>query len=68
VIAEAFPKPRFVVRHKCHTLHPLGALPQIKMRNKKSCRTTVFRREICTVILECDPSLMVQNIFDRKVG
>src|ERR1700752_3670137 len=66
VIAEVFPKARLVVRHQRQAPHPFGALPEIKMRNEESRGAAVFGSKICTIKFECDPGLLVENIFHRK--
>jgi hypothetical protein len=62
VIAEALPEARFIVLQQSDATHPLRALPQIKVRDEKSCRAAVLGRKILAVKSECDPSPIVLEI------
>src|SRR4029453_18958861 len=55
MVAETFPKARFILVHQRNTSQPLCALPQIQMGDKKPCRSAVFRCEIFVVKTERDP-------------
>src|SRR5262249_35414069 len=68
VVAETFPKAGFVLVHQRNTPHPLGALPQIQMWDKKPCRSAVFRCKIFVVKTERDPRLPVPEVLQGQVS
>src|SRR5215472_3877285 len=67
VVAEAFPKARLILVHQCNAPHPFGALPEVKMGDKKTCRAAVFRRKIFVVESKRDPSLLVRDVFKGQI-
>src|SRR4030095_17008366 len=67
VVTIALPESRFVAIQQRHPAHPLGALPEVQMRDEQAGRTTVLRRQLIAVEVERDPRLPVQEILQRQV-
>ncbi len=68
VIAVPFPEPGFVVVEKLKARHPLGALPEVEVRDEQPCRTSVVGWERLPVDLPRDPGLSTGHVGQRKVG
>src|SRR5260221_14235321 len=68
VIAAQFPEARFVARREAQALDPLRTLPEVKMRDEKPGRPTVFRFEWRAGKARRDHRLATDQISHRQVG
>src|SRR5215475_771810 len=68
VVAELLPEARLVVAQEGDAPYPLGALPEIEMRNQEPSRTSVLGLQLSVVEAERDPRLVVLEILQRQVG
>src|SRR5690606_20496419 len=57
VVAVPLPETRLVVVHELHAGHPLGALPEVQVRNQQPYRSAVFDRQRRAVELPHEPRL-----------
>src|SRR4051794_8572286 len=57
VVAVDLPEAGLVVVEELDSTHPLGALPEVEMRNQKARRPAVLRRERLASELVSDPGL-----------
>src|SRR5262245_8686342 len=67
MVAEGFPEAWVILVHQGKAPHPFRALPEVKMGDKKSCRATMFGREIFVVKAEGDPCLLVHEVFEWQI-
>src|SRR4051812_9552913 len=55
VVAERLPEAGLVLRHEDEAAHPLGALPEVQMRDEQARGAAVLRLERLAVVLVDDP-------------
>ena len=67
MVAEAFPESRLILGQQRDTPNPLGALPQIEMRDKEPCGTAVFGCKVLVVESERNPRLPVPQVLERQI-
>src|ERR687897_1552084 len=68
VVADALPEAGLVLVAEPQAPHPLGALPEIQVRDQQPRRTAVFGLEILALETERHPGLAVQQVLQRQVG
>src|SRR6516225_8006403 len=68
VIAEFLPESGLVVIDELQTAYPLGALPEIEVRNEQPSRTAVLGSERLAFIARSDHRLAVEQVLDGKIA
>src|SRR5262249_21773525 len=68
VIAELLPEARPIVCYELKAPHPLCTLPEIKMRDQKPRRTTMFRSEWLAFIACRDHRLASDQVLNWNIG
>src|SRR3954471_23631413 len=67
VVAVVLPEARLVLGAQLEAAHPLGALPEVEVRDEQPGRATVLPLERSPSVLVDDPGLPVGQIFERQV-
>src|ERR687894_168809 len=57
VVADALPEARVVLGSQLQPAHPLGALPEVEVRDEQPCRSPVLGLELLAVVAVRDPRL-----------
>src|SRR5882724_7395039 len=68
VIPERFPESGLIAIHQAQLPHPLGALPEVEVRNEEARRATVLGRERRAVVFHRYPCLATGDVGERQVG
>src|SRR5216683_763859 len=68
VIAVGLPEAGLVLVEELEAAHPLGALPEIQMRDEQPRRAAVLGIERLAVIAERQPGTPAGDVVDREVG
>src|SRR3954454_2903537 len=68
VVAVVLPETRLVLGAQLEAAHPLGALPEIKVRDEQPGRATVLRVERLAPVFIGDPRLAAGQICKRQIG
>src|SRR3954470_17303893 len=66
VISERLPEAGLVLLGEGETADPLGALPEVQMRDQQARRTAVLGFEVISVELVDDPRLATGDVVDRQ--
>src|ERR1700736_4034814 len=67
VVAVRLPEARLVLLHQSDAPDPLGALPEVEVRDEHPCGATVLGVQRLAVELEHDPSFPAGQVLERKV-
>ena len=68
MVAVGFPETGLVLEPELKAARPLGALPEVEVRDEQARRATVLRVELLVVVLECDPCLSVADVVQRTIN
>src|SRR5918992_337829 len=68
VVAVGLPEARLVVVAQLESANPLGALPEVEMRNEQPRRSAVLGLERLAAVLIRDPRPAADQILERQVG
>src|SRR5215212_9621235 len=67
VVTQGLPEAGFVFSNQPQSSHPLGALPEVKVRHEQAGRTAVLRLERLVVVGVGDPGLTTRDGLQREV-
>src|SRR3954451_18739990 len=67
VVAVRLPEAGLVLVPELEAAHPLGALPEVEVRDEQPYRAAVLRVERLAVVAERDPGFAVDQILERDV-
>src|SRR5439155_7393906 len=65
VVTVRLPEACFVVVHQLEATDPLGALPEVEVRDEQPRGAAVLRRQRLAVVAERDPRLAVADVLER---
>ena len=65
---SASQKPGSSALEQTQAAHPLGALPEVEVRDEQARRAAVLRLERLAVVAERDPRLAARDVLERQVG
>src|SRR3989441_10548391 len=68
VVAVCLPEAGLVGRLEPEAAYPLGALPEVEVRDEHARGATVLGRERLTSVGEDDPRLAACDVLERQVG
>src|SRR6516225_9419493 len=68
VVAVCLPEAGLVGRLEPEAAYPLGALPEVVLRDEQACGAAVRGLERLTVIAEDHPGFAVRDVLERQVG
>src|SRR5262245_30633864 len=67
VVAVGLPKAGPVVVAQLEPAHPLGALPEVEVRDEQAGGAAVFGRDRLALVLVGDPGLAAGDVLERQV-
>src|SRR4051794_39565747 len=67
VVAVALPEARPILLAEDQAAHPLGALPEVQMRDEQARRSAVLGLQRLAVEVERDPGLAAGDVLERQV-
>src|SRR5919202_7035661 len=68
VVAQALPETWFVVVHEPQASNPLGALPEIEVRDEQARRAAVLGLQWLPLVGVGDPRLAIRHVLEGHVG
>src|SRR3954468_17423146 len=67
VVAVVLPEAGLVVLEELQSAHPLGALPEVQVRNEQARGTAVLGLEGLAIDLIRDPSATAGHVLEREI-
>src|SRR6478735_10531192 len=68
VVADALPEAGLVVHAEAQPPHPLGALPEVEVRDQEAGGASVLGLEVLPVVADRHPRLAARDVLEGQVG